>query len=151
MAEFAADPNIELVVVSVRVDRHYPVVKPSILAGKDTIVEWPLAANLEEAQELLTLAEEKKIKNAVVMQAVFSPAVEKVKDLIDSGRIGKVLSSRFVAVGGTWGSTPPPGIAYLIDRKIGGNMLTIHFGHTIEFLLHGKSVLEPWVKPHERN
>lgn len=134
--ELAADPNIDLVVVSVRVDRHYPVVKPSILAGKDVIVEWPLGANLDEAQELLTIAKEKKVKNAVVLQAVFSPVVGKVKELVALGQIGKVLSSTVGLVCGIGGPNLSQAVHYFTDRNVGGNMMTIHFGHTIEPVLH---------------
>lgn len=38
----AADPDVEFVVCATRVDTHYPTVLPSVRAGKDVFVEWPL-------------------------------------------------------------------------------------------------------------
>jgi len=142
--EFAADPNIDLVVCSVRVDRHYLTTKPSILAGKDAFIEWPLGANLKEAQELLTLANQKKVKTAIALQGKFSPVVEKVKEFIDTGKIGKVLSSTFVGHAGNGGPTVPEVVGYIADRKVGGNLLTIHFAHTIEYVFYVLGEFKNW-------
>ena len=47
-----------MVVVSVKVPHHYDLIKPALEAGKDVFVEWPLAANLAQAEELTQLAKE---------------------------------------------------------------------------------------------
>jgi len=138
---------VELVVCSVRVDRHHPTILPSIVAGKDIFCEWPLGANLKEAQELDTLAEQHKIKTVVGLQGAFAPAILKIKELVDSGRIGKVLSSTYIGSNTfTFGATEDmrgslvESVKYFADRDVGGNMLTIHFGHSMEFILSGKFV-----------
>jgi predicted dehydrogenase len=78
-------PNFDLVVCSFRVDRHLKTVGPSLKAGKDVYVEWPLGKNLHEAQVLLRLKNEGKVKNAVVgLQGRQAPIVRKVKELIES-------------------------------------------------------------------
>lgn len=41
--DLAADPDIDLVLCSVEILRHYELLKPAVLAGKDIYVEWPLA------------------------------------------------------------------------------------------------------------
>ena len=51
-ADLAADPDVDLVVVSTRVDRHGEVALPSLRAGKAVYCEWPLEANLKKATEM---------------------------------------------------------------------------------------------------
>lgn len=66
--ELAKDPDVELVVVSTRVDKHYETVYPSVKAGKNVYVEWPLAENTARAGELAELAREKGGKTVVGLQ-----------------------------------------------------------------------------------
>src|SRR5712691_10958012 len=51
-----AHPDIDVVVVSVRVPIHYELVMPALRAGKAVFCEWPLGANLAEAEEMAGLA-----------------------------------------------------------------------------------------------
>ncbi|CZR54084.1 related to dehydrogenases and related proteins [Phialocephala subalpina] len=133
--EIAKDKDIDLVVCSVRVDRHLPLITPSLKAGKDVFVEWPLGKNLSEAQELLKLKIDHGVKNAVVgLQARQAPIVHKVKDLINEGRIGDVLSSTWAGQAGNVGPTLPRQYDYMADREVGGNIVTIHFGHSVDYV-----------------
>jgi predicted dehydrogenase len=49
----ANDPNVDIVAVSVNVLQHSALVKPALETGKDVLVEWPLAGNLAEAEDIL--------------------------------------------------------------------------------------------------
>jgi predicted dehydrogenase len=127
-----------LVVCAVRVDRHYETIVPSIKAGKNVFVEWPLGKNLRQAQELLALTKEFDVKaTAIGLQARFDPSVETLKAILAEGRIGKVLSSTVVSQGGGVGSTVSEGIAYFLDREIGGNLLTIAASHCLDYVQEG--------------
>ena len=128
--ELAADPNIDLVVCTVRADRHYETIKPAIEAGKQCFVEWPLGANLKQAEELNSLAHGKGIKTMVGLQGRRNPLFDKVKDILASGRIGKVLSSTSTVSAGFGGSTTSADTAYFNDAKVGANMLNIFGGHS---------------------
>ncbi|KAK0119923.1 transcription regulator gal80 [Cadophora gregata] len=133
--ELAKDKDVDLVVCSVRVDRHLATVSPSLRAGKNVFVEWPLGKNLAEAKELLRLKNEGGVKTAVVgLQARQSPVVRKLKQLVDDGRVGKVLSSTWTGQGGNLGPTVQEGYAYLSQREVGGNLVSIHFGHSIDYI-----------------
>ncbi len=77
--DLAKDPNVDLVIVSVKVEKHYALTKPALLAGKDVFVEWPLGANTAEAEELTKLAEENGSKTIIGLQARASPLVHKLK------------------------------------------------------------------------
>ena len=102
--ELAADPDVDLVVVSTRVDTHYGPAKSAVLAGKNTYVEWPLTSNAEQARELVKLAKEKNVKTIVGLQGRVAPAVLTIKDLIKSGRLGKVHSVNVHSQAGVWQS-----------------------------------------------
>ena len=49
-AALAADKEVDLVVNTTRVDRHYETVLDSVKAGKDVYVEWPLAQDAKHAR-----------------------------------------------------------------------------------------------------
>ena len=127
--DLAADPDVDLIVCSVIVTKHYMLTKPALLAGKDVYVEWPLGATTAEAEELTALAKEKGVKTVVGVQARADPLVVKIKELVDSGKIGKVISS--TVVGAFAGHPPawPENASYYLDINSGGNSLIIYFGH----------------------
>jgi predicted dehydrogenase len=135
--DLANDPNIDLVVCCVRVDRHYKVMKPVLEKGIDVFVEWPLGANLQEAEEMAAIAEKSGSKTVVGLQGRLSPEVQKVRELLKQGRIGDVLSSTVTAdCAGMGGPTEPPGVEYMTKREVGGNILTILFGHMVDYVLY---------------
>jgi predicted dehydrogenase len=127
--DVANDPDVDLIVCSVRVDRHYDAVKPALEAGKDVYCEWPLGKNLEEGLELAELAKKKGVRTMVGLQARQADFVKKVKEVVDSGRIGKILSVTFVGAGSNLGPTEMVNYEYLNHKEVGGNLVTIHFSH----------------------
>lgn len=129
-AELAADPDVDLVVCSTRVDVHFDTVRPSVEAGKAVFVEWPLAQDLAKVRELVELSREKGGKGMVGLQGRLAVVVKRAKALIEEGRIGKVVSSEFLAAGGTNDrEAVSKGLSYFADRAVGGNVFTIGFGH----------------------
>jgi predicted dehydrogenase len=119
-----------MVACATRVDVHYDTIKPSVEAGKTTYVEWPLAEHVNRAGELAQIAKQKKNQTLVGLQGRVSPAVVKVKEILQSGQFGKVLSSS-VQASTPWSSRDSisEGLAYFIDKKVGGNPVTITIGH----------------------
>jgi predicted dehydrogenase len=112
--ELAKDPNVDLVVCSVRVDRHYALTMPALKAGKAAFVEWPLGSNLQQAEEMLAAAKNSGSQTIVSLQSRISPYIQKVKNLVESKRVGELLSSNLTYVSGTPGDVSPPGIDYLV-------------------------------------
>ena len=126
----AADPDVELVVCCTRVDIHFETVQPSVAAGKAVYVEWPLAQDLQHVAKLVALAEEHGARTMIGVQGRLAPIVHRVKEAIEGGRIGKVLSTEVRMFGGTNDRTILPlGLKYFADRSAGGNIFTIGFGH----------------------
>jgi predicted dehydrogenase len=128
--DLAQDDEVDLVVVSVNVQKRPNLVKPAVLAGKDVFVEWPLGANSQEAREFASLAKAHGSKTIVGLQARADPLVLKTREVLASGKIGRVTSSS------VFGCLSPlstdvwiPGAEYYLDMESGGNAFTIFFGH----------------------
>lgn len=92
-AALASDPNVDIVAVSVNVPQHYDLIRPALEAGKDVFSEWPLARNLQEAEELVLLAKEKDVRTMVGLQARQNPSIIKARELVASGKLGKILGT----------------------------------------------------------
>ncbi|KAL1595070.1 hypothetical protein SLS60_009757 [Paraconiothyrium brasiliense] len=131
-SDLAADPDVELVVCSTRVDKHYDCLLPALEAGKDVFCEWPLASNAKQAEAMLALAREKGVKTLVGLQAGVSPVLLKIKSVIEEGRIGRVVSSMFHGTPKFFGESEWEGNAYQQDRSVGGNMVSIYGMHSLE-------------------
>ena len=58
------------------------LIKPALEAEKMVFVEWPLAANIAQVEELVELANSKKLKTMVGVQAQGDPLVAKIKQLV---------------------------------------------------------------------
>ncbi|SPO07743.1 related to transcription co-repressor GAL80 [Cephalotrichum gorgonifer] len=134
--DLAADPTVKAVVCITRVDTHEAAIRPSIEAGKDVIVEWPLAHNASVAKELALLAEGRGIRTAVGLQGRATPVFRKVAEILDSDRIGKVLSSELNASGGPPVGTLGIGMKYFAQKEVEGNLVTIWFGHLFDSVQH---------------
>jgi predicted dehydrogenase len=126
----AAATDVDLVAVSVNVERHAQVAKPLLAAGKNVLVEWPLGSSTAEAEELTALAAKTGAKTVVGLQLRADPWLKKIRQILKDGTIGDVRSS--VVEGCT--SALPSDIwidhaTYYISMKTGGSEFTIYFGH----------------------
>ncbi|KAJ5815565.1 hypothetical protein N7474_007342 [Penicillium riverlandense] len=134
-ASLAADPAIDLVLCNTRVDKHLETVLPSLLSGKDVYIEWPIASNKNQIDELIAARAHGGGRVAVGLQGRFAPPVVRVKEVLASGRVGKLLSSEVRVFGGTRDrEILPVGLKYFADRNIGGNPIVIGFGHVIDYI-----------------
>lgn len=124
-------PYIDLVVVCVRVPGHHDLVMRALRAGKPTFCEWPLGANLAEADEMLALAEEKSLRTFIGLQARSDPTIRYAKELIDQGYLGEVLTAHLSIVSQ---SLPERGSGRVWQRvrAYGANPLTIPGGHSMD-------------------
>lgn len=139
-ADIAHDPNVDMVVVSVNVVQHYDLIKPALEYGKMAYVEWPLASNTAEAEELTELARKKNVKTIVGLQGCQTNLIRTLKELVDSQKLGKVLSSTVMARTEFFDIEVAPKFKYIADSKIGGNLYTIAFGHCENSALPSESM-----------
>lgn len=124
-------PEVDLVVVTVKVPHHRELVTAALNAGKHVYCEWPLGNGLAEARELADLADEKGVVAAVGTQMRVAPEVEYLRQLIADGYVGEVLSTTLVGSGAQWGGEADAAHAYLYDKANGATLLSIPLGHTL--------------------
>ena len=84
------DRAINGIVIATPAETHYQLAKKAITVGKDVFVEKPIALNLEEANQLVKLAEEKGSILMVGHILLYHPAVKRLKKLIDDGELGRI-------------------------------------------------------------
>ena len=82
------DAEIDLVVVCTPVFTHYEIAKAALNAGKHVLIEKPMTSTSAQSEELVELAEKKGLKVFVDHTFLFTGAVRKMKEVIDSGEIG---------------------------------------------------------------
>ena len=86
------DESIDIIDICTPNIYHFETAKKAILAGKNIYCEKPLCINYSEAKELAELAKEKGVYAQIVFNNRFLSAVLCAKELIESGRIGRILS-----------------------------------------------------------
>jgi predicted dehydrogenase len=93
--------GLDAVVVATAVRFHYPMAKASLLAGKHTLIEKPMACSSAECEELIELAHKKGVVLMVGHTFLYSPAVRKIKEIVDWGDIGDIryISARRLNLG----------------------------------------------------
>lgn len=133
-SSLAADPNVDVVAISVKVPSHYDAVLPALNAGKDVFSEWPLARNLDEAERLTRLAKEKGVRTLVGLQARQNPSVIAAKKLVEDGELGEILGTTMHGYGGIFGETITSDLLYALPIENGANLLTIPAGHALDAL-----------------
>ncbi|MGP0076762.1 MAG: Gfo/Idh/MocA family protein [Bryobacteraceae bacterium] len=107
---------------------HYPIAKESLLAGKHVFLEKPIALELDEADELISLARSKKLLFTIGYSQRFNPKFAYIKRSIDDGSIGQpvtALVSRHITRN--------------LGKKIGGRVklspAAMEATHDIDFVL----------------
>ncbi|MFJ8090063.1 Gfo/Idh/MocA family protein [Lysinibacillus sp. NPDC095746] len=134
--ELAQSKDVDLVVVSIKVPHHYDAVLAVLEENKHIYCEWPLAIHTQQAEKMAQLAEERHIHHAIGLQGRQSPEVNYVKQAIQQGDIGKVISCTMqVATQGKGGITDEKG-RYLLDEDNGATLLSINGGHSLDVLCY---------------
>jgi predicted dehydrogenase len=126
-----ARPDIDLVAIVVRVPLHHELTLKALRAGKATFCEWPLGADLAEAEELTNLARASGISTLVGLQARSDPAVLTAHELIAEGYVGNVLVANLSVIS-SGQFVRGKGRIWQSQRKNGANPLTISGGHSMD-------------------
>ena len=131
--EMVASPEVDAVAVVVRVPSHYEPTKAALEAGKHVYTEWPLGRTTGEAEELAALAKARGVQTAVGLQSRVNPALMYMKELIETGYVGEVMSCH-VSLVRDGALERPSNRTWQRDANLGANTLTIANGHTIDAL-----------------
>lgn len=90
--DMIADPDITVVHLATPNYLHFPQAQAALMAGKHVICEKPLAMNSDESAQLVRLAAEKNLVNAINFNLRFYPIVHHARSLVQSGELGTVYS-----------------------------------------------------------
>lgn len=145
--EMVRSPDIDLVLVTVKVPEHREVTLAALAAGKHVYCEWPLGKDLGEAEEMAA-AVPAGIHAVVGLQGEQAPAIRTVAKAIADGAIGQVQLLRGFGSAAGWGEESPPHYAYLQDKTNGASLETIGGGHTLSAL---EKLVGPYVEVDARN
>ena len=88
--ELMTSPDIDAIAVVTPVWTHYELAKAALENGKHIFVEKPFTSNSAQAEELIALAAKKNLKIMVDHTFLFTPAVQKIKQLLEEGELGKL-------------------------------------------------------------
>ncbi|KDQ14928.1 hypothetical protein BOTBODRAFT_131922 [Botryobasidium botryosum FD-172 SS1] len=86
------DPDIDVIYNPLPNGLHFEWTMRALAAGKHVLLEKPSSSNADETRRMFELARE---KNLVLLEAFhyrFHPAIQRIKEIIDSGELGKVKS-----------------------------------------------------------
>ena len=121
MYEAFNDPEVEVVLNLTRPYEHYGVTKAALEHGKHVFSEKPLAADMEEGDELVALAEEKGLLMGGAPDTFMGAGIQTVRKLVDDGYIGDIVAANCAMIchgHETW--HPNPEFYY---KRAGGPMM----------------------------
>lgn len=92
--ELIYDKDIDVIDICTPNIYHYETLKKAIAAKKHIYCEKPLCINYDQAKEIAELAEKAGVTAQIVFNNRFLPPIMRAKELIDEGRLGRILSFR---------------------------------------------------------
>lgn len=165
------DPSVDAVVIATPPASHFELSARALKAGKDVFVEKPLVLSLDTGYELVSLAEETDRILMVGHIMEYHPAAIKLKEFIDSGKLGHIyyLYSTRVNLGkvrdienSLWSFAPhdislimfllnnfpvkvtASGASYLQEKIEDVSFMTMHFPDGVMAHIHVS-----WLDPHK--
>ncbi len=84
------DAGFDGFIVATPAETHYKIAESVLKLKKHVLVEKPMTLNLKDAIRIRDLAEAQGVNLMVGHVLLFHPAIQKIKELIQSGKIGKL-------------------------------------------------------------
>ena len=88
--ELIKDPKVDAVAIATPVFTHYELAKKALEEGKSVFIEKPFTYTVAEGEELVEIAEKRKLKIMVDHTFLYTGAVRKIKQLIDEDVLGEL-------------------------------------------------------------
>ena len=85
------DKDLDAIAIATPVSTHFYLARRALESGKDVWLEKPMTEKVEQAEELIELAEKNKRLLHVDHTFVYTGAVRKIKELIDKGELGDLI------------------------------------------------------------
>lgn len=86
----AMNDDFDGFVVATPAETHYPVGRKLLENGRHTLIEKPLTLSSKDSQELIEIAEKNDARLMVGHILLFHPAIRKIKEVVDSGKVGQL-------------------------------------------------------------
>ncbi len=84
--------DVDVICICTPSGLHAPYAVMAARAGKHVVVEKPMALDLEGADEIIRACDDNRVKMEVISQLRFTAAINKLKDAMDKGLLGKIVS-----------------------------------------------------------
>src|SRR5437588_834566 len=88
--QFLNGCDLDAVVIATPVTNHYPLAKASLLAGKHTFIEKPMASSSAECEELIKIAQRKGLVLMLDHTFLYSAPVQKIAEIVQAGDLGEI-------------------------------------------------------------
>jgi len=129
-----ADPNVDAVYLATPVHRHAPHAIAGLKAGKDVLVEKPMALDVREAERMCRVAHETGRRLAVAYYRRFWSRFQLVQEMLDRGGFGQVISVRMTLSSWYRPDRQAPG-AWRAERALSGGGVVADVGcHRLDLL-----------------
>jgi predicted dehydrogenase len=89
--EILRDPAIDAVHICTPNAQHFAMARDALNAGKHVLCEKPLATSIEEGEELVALAAQRKLRNCVCHNLRYYPMVQQMRSMREAGDLGDIL------------------------------------------------------------
>ena len=89
--ELIEDQDLDAIIIATPVHAHFDLARKSMEAGKHTLIEKPMASSKLQCQELINISERQRLTLMVGHTFIYSAPVRRIKEIVASGEIGKLL------------------------------------------------------------
>jgi predicted dehydrogenase len=121
-----AMPDVQLVYIATPPFLHHAQARDALRAGKHVIVEKPLAVTMEQADELVAIARDKRLLLVTNLMQRYNPLFGQIKDVVDTKVLGDVLHGTFENYASDEGLSPDH---WFWDRAKSGGIFIEHGVH----------------------
>ncbi len=129
--EMIGEADLDIVGIGLPTDLHSEAAVAAARAGRHVLTEKPMALSVEQCDAMIAAAKEAGTLLMVAQVLRFWPEYALIKEIADSGRLGRALSATATRVGGR----PRPPSWFADPARSGGAVLDLHI-HDIDFLCH---------------
>ena len=130
------DKEIDAVYIATPVNLHAEQTMAAAKAGKHILCEKPMALNTQECDQMIAACQENNVKLSIAYYRHFYPVIERIKTILNSGQLGKVIMATINAFE-KFDRKPGEPRYWLLEKEKSGGGPMMDFGcHRIEVLVN---------------
>ncbi|HBZ82429.1 MULTISPECIES: Gfo/Idh/MocA family protein [Brevibacillus] len=120
--------DVDAVIITSENAKHHEHTVAAAKAGKHILCEKPLATTLAAAQEMIEICREQGVILQTAFPVRFHPAVVRAKQLVEQGKVGRIMAIRGTNRGQN------PGGWFVDPAKSGGGAVIDHTVHVVDLM-----------------